>query len=258
MVSRLAAVAGVLVVAACASSPKAAAPVQVTFTARTTTLDDGALTITTAPLQKTAITKAAAEFDLAHSDLGGAGWAQQQVEFGFVTVDPSAMAAGNPGEAVPAAPSHQLSWVLFYEPGTSSCPAEGPTGPAPSFAVAHPSRKLALIVDAATGVGLGYEGAGSGNCISVLSPIVTRTGGDVSVPWKDSGANYVTATYPACVSPGEGTPAESDPSGTTFAVVGFRVFQPCHGKPTTAKVPVNFPRPWKHSPVGPVPTGTSG
>jgi hypothetical protein len=251
-------VAGVLVVAACASSPRPATPVQVKFSAQTTTLDDGTLSITTAPPQKTAITQAAAEFDLAHSDLGGAGWAQQQVEFGYVTVKPAVMTAFNPGDAVPAAPNHQLSWVLFYQPGKSSCPNAGPSQPAPSFAVAHPSGKQAMIVDAATGAALDYEGAGAGNCTSVLSPSVAKVGGNVSVPWTDSGAGYVIATYPACVTPGGGTPGESDASGTTFAVVGFRFYEPCHGKPTTARVPVNFPRPWKHGALGPVPTGTSG
>jgi hypothetical protein len=250
----MAAVAGCALVAvvSCSSSPP------VTFTAQTTTLDDGAFTITTARAQATVITQSAAEFDLAHSDLGGAGWAQQQVEFGYVTVKPSAMKAFNQGEAIPKAPDHQLSWVLFYQPGKSNCGTVGPNPPAPSFAVEHPSRKLAMIVDAATGTALGYEGAGSGNCIDVLTPRVTKAGGNVSVPWRDSGGNYVLATYPGCVQPGGGTPGESDSTGTTFAVLGFRIYEPCHAKPTTVKVPVNFPRPWKHSPVGPVATGTSG
>jgi hypothetical protein len=51
-------------VVSCSSSPP------VTFTAQTTTLDDGAFTITTARAQATVITQSAAEFDLAHSDLG--------------------------------------------------------------------------------------------------------------------------------------------------------------------------------------------
>ncbi len=220
--------------------------------------DAGALTITTARPQVTAVTRAAAEFDLAHSDLGGAGWGQQQVEFGYVTLKPSAMKASNAGDAVPATPSHQLSWVLFYEPGKSNCPSVTGNEPTPTFAVAHPSRKQAMIVDAATGTALDYEGAGAGNCISGLGPRVTKAGGNVSVPWKDSGGKYVTATYPPCVQPGAGTPGTSDPSGTTFAVIGFRYFEPCHAKPTTVKVPVNFPRPWKHGPVGPVATGYTG
>jgi hypothetical protein len=248
----LATVAGALVLAGCSSSAKPA------FVAQTTTFDDGALTITTAPLQKTPVTQAAAEFDLAHSDVAGYGWAQKQVEFGYVTVKPSAMQPYNPGDAVPAAPSHQLSWVLFFIGGKSNCGTEPPNAPTPTYSVAHPSRQLALIVDAATGTGLSYEGAGSGNCISISSPRVMFAGGNVSVPWTDSGSNYVTATYPPCVAPGEGTPGESDQSGSTFAVIGFRFFTQCHAKATVAKVPVNFPRPWKHSALGPVPTGTSG
>lgn len=236
------------------ATPSRAAP----FTPQTTSLDDGTLTITTAPPQQTAVTKAAAEFDLAHSALAGYGWTQQLAELGYVTVKPSAMQPYNPGEPVPAAPTHQLSWVLFYGQGTSSCGAEGPNEPTPTFSVAHPSRKLALIVDAATGTGLGYEGAGSGNCINVTSPRVTKAGGNVSVPWKDTGGNAVIATYPGCVAPGEGTPGESDASGTTFSVLGFRFFEPCHANATTQRVPVNFPRPWKHGTLGPVPTGTSG
>jgi hypothetical protein len=242
-----------LALASCSSSSK------VTFTARTTTFDDGTLRITTAPPQKTAVTQAAAEFDLAHSDLGGAGSAPKGLELGYVTVKASVMQANNPGQAVPTAPADQLSWVLFYVAGKSNCGNIAPSAPVPSFSVAHPSGKLALIVDAATGTGLGYEGAGSGSCAPQLSsPRVTQAGGNVSVPWKDSGSTYVTATYPPCVQPGGGTPGESDASGTTFTVIGFRYFAPCHAKAITAKVPVNFPRPWKPGALGPVPTGTSG
>ncbi|HEX4019363.1 MAG TPA: hypothetical protein VHX15_21700 [Frankiaceae bacterium] len=243
--------AGVLA-AGCASSTTAK------FTAQTTTLDDGTLTITTARPQTTVISQTAAEYDLAHSTLGGARWAQQQVEFGYVTVKPSALKAyNNPGEAVPAAPTHLLSWVLFYEAGKSNC-GNGGLIPSPSFTVAHPSKKLAMIVDAATGTALNYEGASSGNCVTRTAPGVTYAGGNVSVPWKDNGGSDVIATYPPCVQPGGGTPGETDSTGTTFAVLGSRLYAPCHAKATTSQLPVNFPRPWKHSPVGPIATGTSG
>jgi hypothetical protein len=168
------------------------------------------------------------------------------------------MTAFNKGEALPKAPDHQLSWVLFYQRGKSNCGNVGPNPPSPSFAVAHPSRKLAMIVDAATGTALGYEGAGSGNCIDVLTRRVTKAGGNVSVSWKDSGGNYVLATYPGCVQPGGGGSAETDSTGTTFSVIGFRFYEPCHAKPTTVKVPENFPRPCRPGTVGPVATGTSG
>jgi hypothetical protein len=227
--------------------------------AQTTTFDGGALTITTARPQATPVSQAAAEFELGHSTLAGGGWARQQVELGYVTVKPSAMKAYNSGEAVPAAPNRQLSWVLFYHQGKSGCGTNSGNEPSPNYTVAQPSRKLAMIVDSATGTALSYEGAGSASCTTVLSPRVTKAGGYVSVPWKDSGSNYVVATFPACVQPnGNAGPGETDATGTSFSLLGFRFYEPCHGMPTTVKVPVTFPRPWKHAGVGSVATGTSG
>ncbi len=241
-----------LLLAGCSSAPAAK------FTAHTTSLDDGALTITTAKPQVTAISEAAAEYELAHSDLGGGGWAQQQVEFGYVTVTPAAMKSDVKGQAAPAAPTHQLAWLLFYEPGASSCPATGPV-PTPKFTVAHPSRKQAMIVDASTGTALAYEGAGAGNCITALSPTARIAGGNVSVPWKDPGSgSYVLATFPACVQPGAGTSGSGDASGWTISVIGFRYYELCHAQPITTRIQVSEGRPWKHGPVGPVATGTSG
>ena len=245
-------------VTARATSPVTApATSSLPFAAHTTTLDGGALTIVSAPPQHTNLSRKQAEYDLAHSTLGGAGWSQTGVELGYVTVAPSAMQPAAAGDPPPAAPRHMLSWVLFYGAGSSSCPAQGPGAGATIPPGA--SRKLAMIVDAGNGSALGYAGIGSDSCdAGPARARVTKAGQRVSVPWTDAGGTYVLATFPPCVHPGEGTPGVSSASGTEFAVLGYRYFDTCHAKPQKVRVEVTFPRPWSHSPVGPVATGSSG
>jgi hypothetical protein len=231
----------------CALALVSCANSQGKFTPKTTAYDDGTLSITTAPPQLTRIGPGGAEYEFAHSYGSSVGSTSKPAVLAYVTVKPSVTQAA-PSRKVPM-PSHRLSWVIFYMPGVSACGAFPPSPP--HFTAARPSRILAMIVDATTGTARTYQGAGSGNCSQLASPMFGAAGGYVSVPWTDSGSTYVTATYPACVRP-TGSIVSQDSTGTTIEVRGGRSFEPCNGTSSTGKITILFKRPWKHAPVGAV------
>ena len=243
-----AACAGVAALAACVSACSSS-PVKPRPTKR---YDAGSLVIVPQTARQTAVSLADAKFDFAHTEEVGHDSRVQKTIFGLVTVDP-AIARPTGTHAAPIAPQQRLSWVFFFTAGKSNCgsqPVAGSPAPTPSG-----SRSNALIVDSATGTALHYTGSGGENCTYNAKPVLESAFQAVSLPWIDLGGNRIRATYPGCVQPGAGTPTTSGPSGWVIEVLGERAIAPCHEPATTSVLTINFPRPGKHGPVGPVRSG---
>ena len=218
--------------------------------------DAGALVIVPQAARQSAVTLADAQFDFGHTEAVGDDSTIQQTVFGLVTIKPS-ITQPTGSHVAPVAPQHRLSWVfLFAHTGVYNCPSPSPphagSSPTPTISGSH---RNALIVDAATGTAVLYTGNGGQPCSYSTKPVLESALQAVSLPWTDLGGSRIRATYPGCVTPGAGTPTTSSSSGSLIEVLGERIIAPCQKPATTSELTINFPRPWKHGPVGPVRSG---
>ena len=118
------------------------------------------------------------------------------------------------------------------------------------------SHSNVLIIDAVTGTAVHYTGIGALPCEYNVKPTLETVSQAVSVPWTDLGGTHIRAVYPGCVQPNGSTPqTDSSPSGSTLEALGERAIAPCAKHATTAVLAATASRPWKHGPVGAVPSG---
>jgi hypothetical protein len=234
-------------------------------TTKTISADGGALVIQPAKAQPVVYGKQAAVFDLEHSVRFGAGWALKEIDFGYVTITHRIA-----GGAV-ATPEPRLAWVLFYNPGAFASAGPSQSGPitCPGGETVRPAvaGRTAMVVDAMNEASFLYTGAGTTNCGIATRPVVGFAYQEVSVPWVDLGGDRVQASYPGCVTGGDGTPSTGVRTATRsewrMAVLGHRAIGPCTSPPTTrvlelgmsAQMLREYPRPWIHEPTGPLPGG---
>jgi hypothetical protein len=238
------------------------------------TLDGGALTVrSTAVAPHLPITQA--RFDLTHSSAGGAGFSTGRILYGAVTVTAHrAVDPNSPGRY----PTFQSTpaWVLFFDPGASSCLGTVAT---PSIAkrAGHPSRRTssplprgnrpdrsAVVINARTGAALIYLGIGAGTCTAARQPEVTKVAELLSVAWKvgplpsRTAVVDVTTDYPGCSATfyagGESRPGTS----SLLGVEVLRAFGPCQNPGREVPISIagfHFVAPLRHAPVGPIRTG---
>jgi hypothetical protein len=238
------------------------------------TLDGGALRVRPTAVA-THLPIAQARFDLTHSSAGGAGFSTGRILYGAVTVtahrevDPNSPGRYPTFQSTPA-------WVLFFDPGASSCPATALT-PSSAKRAGHSARRngvplprgnrpdrSAMVINARTGAALIYLGIGAGTCTAVRRPEVTKVAELVSVPWtigplpSGTAVAGVTADYPGC-SASFTAGGESRPG--TLSLLGvevLRAFGPCclAGRELPVSIAgFHFVAPLRHVPVGPIRTG---
>lgn len=238
---------------------------------RSLTLDDGALRVrptATAPR----VHRSWAQFDLTHSTAGGVDFSTGRVLYGAVTLD--ARRVSEPDFPGPFPAFHATpAWVLFFEPGASSCPTGVPAAGAPAYrtsTAAAPavtaSRRSVMVVDARTGAALVYLGVGARACTFNRVPLLEKVAEQVSVPWTGADlpagtpVTAVTARYPGCAT-GFALGASGRPGRpSTFGVEVLRAYGTCAGRPRAVRVSTegfDLVAPVRHARVGPVATGRS-
>ncbi len=241
-------------------------------TGRTVRYDGGALVVQPASRQPVVYDRAAAVYDLTHSVPLAADWKLGAVEVGYVTIN--LWVRDDHNVRVPA-PTHRLAWVLHYQQGNfphsspPHLPGSSPGGCNGTGKDLSRAGEQMLIVDALDETTYGYSGTAKGICGGTIAPGARLADQNLSVPWTDAGGDRVRATIPGCFSyyaaPSNGS-ASSAANRWSTQVLAYGPIGPCDKPPTTQVISLGlsrdlqrqYPQPWLHGALGPVPLGGFG